>query len=280
MKSEIHLPSESEPERCPACDVEFKGRFCHNCGEKRITANDFNVRQYARLVAEHFSTFDSKLLRSVKLLLLKPGFLTVEYTLGRQLMYMKPLQLFLVANLVFFFFFGENDAFAPKLKYIYNSDLLSQSAYTAKAKTDAFAMSEQISTEMAITIIDEKISGYSKGLLYLFVPVLGFILYVLYRRQNPFYLCSLIFATHWFAFFLFFFLSGGFILLVIFRLKGMAVFLILLASLIPYTWLALRRFYGQSWRDSALKGLVFLSFFALIFMLYREFVFSVVFWMI
>ncbi len=278
MTPNPHLPSELEPEKCPSCSTEFKGKFCHNCGEKRITARDFDVRRYARLVAEHLSTLDSKLLRSVWLLISKPGFLTAEFTVGRQLMYIKPLQLFLVANLVFFFFFGENDVFAPKLKFIYYSDALEQSTDRIKAKTDAFAIREQISTPLAITTIDDKISGYSKGLLYLIVPVLGLILYVMHRRRTPFYLCSLIFATHWFAFFLFFLLTGGFLLSVVFGLKGKAIFLVFLGCMVPYTLLALRRFYGQDWQHTILKGAVFLLLFGLILTFYRDFIISLVFW--
>lgn len=266
------LPAQTPPDNCPACGTPFKGKFCHHCGEKSVTAKDFAAGKYARLLVEHFSHLDFKLLRTLKLLITQPGFLSAAYVSGLHKMYLKPLQLFLAVNLVFFFLFGGNDVFAPKVKFTYHSNMRDWSGQGVKQMTDDYAQRENISTEAAIIEIDRHIGDYTKGLLYAFVPLLGLVFYALFFRQNPYFLCHLIFATHWFAFMLIFIMATGLVLAGIFRLHGLAILTTLLALLIPHHMIAIRRFYGQSWWILAVKTAIFMSVFSVLFFLYREFI--------
>jgi hypothetical protein len=50
-----------------------------------------------------YFTFDSKLFRSIFLLILKPGFLTKEYNEGKRMRYIRPLRMYLVASIAYFF---------------------------------------------------------------------------------------------------------------------------------------------------------------------------------
>ena len=109
-------------------------------------------------------------------------------------------------------------------------------------------------------------------MLYLMVPILGLLFYGLFFRENPFYLCSLIFATHWFAFLLLFLMAAGILLSVLFHLRGPQILAALLLLLLPHHALALRRFYAQNWWITLLKSLLFLVGFVIIFLFYREFV--------
>jgi hypothetical protein len=268
----MHLPNEIAPESCPSCGATFKGKFCHKCGEKRVSANDFEVKKYARILAEHFTHFDSKLLRTVRALIFKPGFLTAEFVHGRRNLYLKPLQLFLILNLVFFFFFGENDVFAPKLKFIYHSEQRIWNGEKVRDLADAYATRENIGIETAIKMIDTKISSLTKGLLYLFVPLLGLASYGLFFRQNPFFLCHLIFATHWFSFLLALIMLGGSIFVLLFHINGMPLLSAFLAMLLPFHLISTRHFYGGHWGWLGLKTLVFLTAFSIFYFIYRDFV--------
>lgn len=267
-----HVPPAAPPEKCPSCGADFVGKYCHACGEKRLSAKDFRVSKYARALFEHFSHFDSKLLRTLWLLASKPGFLTAEFVAGRRNRYLKPLQVFLLANLAFFFLFEQNDVFAPKLKFIYRSEMRDWSGQSVRELTDAYALREQISTETAIETIDTKSGNYTKGLLYLIVPALALVCHALFFRQNPYFLCSLIFATHWLAFLLVFIMSVGAVVVGGFGLHGVPVLASLLALLMPYHYLATRHFFGQPAWVTGLKTVPFFAAFVLIYLLYREFI--------
>ncbi len=266
------LPPASPPANCPSCGAEFQGKFCYNCGEKRVSAKDFRVRKYMRLVFDHFAHFDSKLFRTIWLLLSRPGFLTAEFVAGRRTHYMKPLQLFLVINLIFFLFFGKNDVFAPRVVWLYNSEVTDWSGHTLKSLTDAYAVRENIPIETAISEIDVQIGNYTKGLLYLYIPLTGLIFYALFFRCNPYYLCHLIFATHWFTHLLIFLGAAGMMLVGLLNLHGVKLLTAAVALLLPYLYLAVRNFYGQNWWISLLKAMAFYFTFGFVYAFYREFI--------
>ncbi|MBL7798719.1 MAG: DUF3667 domain-containing protein [Saprospiraceae bacterium] len=270
----MHLPELNPPENCPSCGATFKGKYCHKCGEKRVSAKDFHLRKYAQTLAEHFTHFDSKALRSLRALVSKPGFLTAEFVAGRRNLYLKPLQLFLLLNLAFFLFFGDNDVFSPKLKWVYHSESESKiwSGERLKDLTDAYAAREQIAVETAIKTIDAKSAGLTKVLLYLFVPLLGTLFFALFFRQNPYFLCHLIFATHWFAFLLLLLMVGGTLIVLLFQIKGMVLLTAFLVLLLPVHLFATRYFYGGHWAWLALKTLVFFAGFSVLYLLYRDFI--------
>ncbi len=94
-------PSETPPESCPTCGTNFMGLFCHSCGEKRISASDLSLRNYAQTLWEDFTHLDSKLLRTIKLLLTRPSGLSAAYITGRRSQYIKPLQVFLFYDTIY-----------------------------------------------------------------------------------------------------------------------------------------------------------------------------------
>ena len=78
---------------CPECGTALVGDYCHRCGEKRPEARDLSVRHFVHDAAKELTSLDSKLLRTVWALLLRPGLLTVEWVRGRRSHYLKPLNL-------------------------------------------------------------------------------------------------------------------------------------------------------------------------------------------
>ena len=89
------------PASCLNCGDARSGRYCSQCGQ--------NDRNYMRallpmlweLVREAFEV-DSRVLRTLKLLLLKPGRLSSEFSRNRRAHYMSPIRLYLFTSFLFF----------------------------------------------------------------------------------------------------------------------------------------------------------------------------------
>ena len=88
---------------CPSCGAETVGQFCGACGEKEITERDYSVGHYLQEIIAAVTLLESKALRSLWLVVSKPGFLSSEYLSGRRVRYVKPLQLFVFLNVVYYF---------------------------------------------------------------------------------------------------------------------------------------------------------------------------------
>jgi len=87
---------------CPNCGELRPGPHCAWCGQ--------NDRDYRRsswsLIADFFrETFelDSKLFRTLKLLLIKPGRLSAEFSRNRRASYVSPVRLYLFASVIYLF---------------------------------------------------------------------------------------------------------------------------------------------------------------------------------
>jgi hypothetical protein len=88
---------------CPNCYAQrvAGARYCHQCGQPSWDRTP-TVRQMAREYGIQYVGAEGALWRTLGLLLLRPGRLTVEYLHGRRRRYLHPLRLYLLASLVCF----------------------------------------------------------------------------------------------------------------------------------------------------------------------------------
>ena len=92
----------SEPWTCPTCNDAVSTSYCPACGECPLRAHDLSLRGLVNQVAQACINIDGPLIRSFRCLVTRPGLLTVAYLRGQRKPYTLPLQLFLVANVLFF----------------------------------------------------------------------------------------------------------------------------------------------------------------------------------
>jgi len=88
---------------CPNCEKQLKGdmNFCPSCGQE----NHIKRVSMKMLFSDFFTTYftvDSKLLKSLKYLLIKPSFLSLEYLDGKIEAYLRPIRLYIFISFSFF----------------------------------------------------------------------------------------------------------------------------------------------------------------------------------
>lgn len=86
---------------CENCHAKVSGSYCSQCGQSIESTIKYFWSVLLHLLDDIFS-FDSRASRTLKPLLLKPGFLTQEYIQGRRVHYVPPLRLYLFISIIFF----------------------------------------------------------------------------------------------------------------------------------------------------------------------------------
>lgn len=98
------------PTTCLNCGATLPGQFCPDCGQRDQPLRQPAHRFIAESVSEYFG-LDGRLWRTLKLLLVRPGALTVAYLDGRRAHYLRPLRIYLTATVLFFFLLSFQDPF-------------------------------------------------------------------------------------------------------------------------------------------------------------------------
>ncbi|OOG65559.1 hypothetical protein B0E46_04245 [Rhodanobacter sp. B04] len=89
---------------CANCGTAVQGEFCHACGQS-IHSVLKPVHAMAEETLETVLHIDGRIVHTLPPLLLKPGFLTLEYFSGRRVRYIAPFRLMFVLCLLSFFVF-------------------------------------------------------------------------------------------------------------------------------------------------------------------------------
>ena len=98
-----HLRERKE-RNCLNCNAQVHGKYCHVCGQENLEP----AESIWHLVTHFFNDithFDGKFFSSLKLLILKPGFLSYEYKVGRRNNYLNPVRMYVFTSFLFFFIF-------------------------------------------------------------------------------------------------------------------------------------------------------------------------------
>jgi hypothetical protein len=86
---------------CPTCGVAATGNFCASCGES-VNNHMPSAGEFLHEFVGHYVALEGKLWKTLKLLVLRPGQLTVDFLHGRRVPFIQPLRLYLTLSLVVF----------------------------------------------------------------------------------------------------------------------------------------------------------------------------------
>lgn len=89
---------------CKNCGCELKGMYCHQCGQYALDTEQ-PFWKYILQYFENVYQFDGKVWTTLRMLLLRPGFLTNEFNAGKIVSYVHPMRLLMFITVIFFLFF-------------------------------------------------------------------------------------------------------------------------------------------------------------------------------
>ena len=221
--------------QCKNCGADITGRYCASCGQH----SDVSIPSLHKLFVEALGdlyNFDSRLWRSLGLLIFKPGRLTREYLEGRRARYVPPFRLYVVLSLTFFFVLAvlpdvdENES-GPVIDGTAESETPSPGAETEEARSSpSFAITTGESDgdnwqcdlgdtegwnpeilarfERACNQIAADGDSFGRALLenvplmmFLFIPIVAAGMKALYPLARRKYVEHLLFFLHFHAFF-------------------------------------------------------------------------------
>jgi hypothetical protein len=274
---------ESGPWGCPSCAATAESPFCPACGEARPRPKDLSLRAFVIETFHTLTDVDGRVVRSFRALLFQPGLLTQAYGQGRRKEYLGPLQIFLVANVLFF---GVEAAthvniFSTTLEShvrVQDWKVLANELVTGRLQTIGASFDDYARR------FDSKAVRNAKSLVGLMALPFAFTLPLFYGRRRSGFVLRAAFALHLYAFLLVVFcIALGFATLE--RLFGgdglrsasvdLALTIGILTTATLYLYFALARVYSDSGGVRAAKA-VGLAFLIGVFVVgYRFFIFLV-----
>jgi hypothetical protein len=103
------LPPATPVARCLDCGAPLAGKFCSECGQ-RAQLRSLSIPSLMHDAIHDLAHLDSRVWQTLRLLLLRPGYLTNEFLAGRRTRFLPPFRLYLVLSIVFFLMLSCNPA--------------------------------------------------------------------------------------------------------------------------------------------------------------------------
>jgi len=89
-------------EKCANCNAELNGKFCFQCGERKLDPEHRTVSHLFGELTKELTSVDGKLIFTLKSFFLKPGQQCRDFHLGKRKKYLSLFSLFFIFNLLFF----------------------------------------------------------------------------------------------------------------------------------------------------------------------------------
>ena len=247
-------------ETCPNCSTSLLGSHCHECGQKKIDANEYSLTRFIGRAFNDFTDLESnKVFRTLSAMILRPGLLAAEYLAGRRGSYLGPLKLYLTFSALYFLF-----------AWTVLSDVRGGSAQRIAQHPATVRMAKQrgLDANAFAGKIQEKAEKYASGLRIFSVLISGTFLAALYFRMKKYYVEHLVFSLYYYSFD-FFFKSLFALLFLVTAALGFKLSTVILNLFYPiallYVVVALRRVYQQQWAITVLKAVVLFACETLLF---------------
>jgi len=244
---------------CKNCGSSFAGKFCPECGEKVYT-NDRSFKHLIEEVLHFFTHLEGTFFNSIKAMLSKPGKISEDFCNGVRKKYFKPLSFFLML-VILYLLFPVFEGLNMRLHYYKENRLFG--AY-ATEQIEKVKEEKHFTNEQLEEVFLHKGEKTSKFLLFIIIPFLAAISFVVGFKKRKFYFDHFIFSAELISFFILF----GFLILplilILTQLIGFQVFhsdnsmvIFVYSILIIYVAISSKRFFHFTRFFSLIYALIF-----------------------
>jgi len=197
------------PAVCSNCYVALNGQYCSSCGQ-RVDPHPPTIGHFAEEVVETITHADSRLWKTLRLLLLQPGILTVDFFAGRRARYLPPIRLYFILSVVFFFLLalgpGETQTTLNNLEV--NVDGVKVNGCQELIYRGPFASrAEPLLRAACVRVVQDLQAGgagFTRNFLanlpkamFVLLPIFGGVMLAFYWRPRHLYAEHLIFLIHY-----------------------------------------------------------------------------------
>jgi len=98
-----HIPQRKEKD-CLNCGTVVQGKYCQHCGQENVEPKETFWHMFTHFFYD-ITHFDSSFFHTIHHLILKPGFLSKQYMMGRRASYLHPIQMYVFTSAIFFLLF-------------------------------------------------------------------------------------------------------------------------------------------------------------------------------
>jgi len=258
MHAEIGIEA-AAVERCVSCDAPLSGPYCARCGERALEPEALTLRHFlVHTVAHELLHVDGALWRTLRLLFVRPGRLSLEYAAGRRRPYVNPFRLLLIAIVAYALMSSSgliatlnigpvtmSMAPAAPRRNLSVEGTIEQIDHYGLLRRQLVAKQATLASEAARERFHGRLAAFAQPVSFANVVLLAAALHLCFRRKRRRFLEHAAFSMHVVSFVL---LSSVTLLLAIrfrFWLGGYLFLIMILISLWQFTYLAvaIRRFY-------------------------------------
>ena len=244
---------------CVSCDAPLAGPYCSRCGERTLEPEALTLRHFVvHTVAHELLHVDGALWRTLRLLFMRPGQLSLEYAAGRRRPYLNPFRLLLIAIVAYalmtsagldvFWRFGPvTMSIAPAVvkRSLSVESTLEQVDRYGLLRQQVAAKREQLASAAARERFHDRLAAFAQPVSFTNVVLLAATLHLVFRWKRRRFLEHAAFSMHAVSFVL----LSSLTLLVALRLRfwlgGYLFLTFFLLGLLQFAYLtvAIRRFY-------------------------------------
>jgi hypothetical protein len=258
---------------CPNCSELLWGQYCAACGQRARTRM-ITFWELLKDAGDLLASLDSRIWRTLGLLLFRPGRITLDYLQGKRARFVPPVRLFIASSIVFFFIANLNTRFDFDEALVIGPgpagalDTPGQHCninYSGVPEWLSRLVPPERAVEICERIVADRGRSFAQALLsnipammFLFLPLMGLVMKASYPLSGRYYAEHLLFLVHYHSFF--FILNIGLILtrwgaelLAPGRIPLTALTVLAYIYIPVYLFRALRLVYGQGFWGTSFK---------------------------